>query len=188
MTKLKDKGFYILNTLLIIFFIIIIYLFNNIYSINIIKGDSMNPTFNQGNVLIAKKTNDPNIGDIVVFDSLNNWGENNKLFIKRVIAKGGDELYINKNILYVNNIKVYDLNKVQKINNQNLKIKLTIEDGYYFVMGDNVGNSLDSLYFFLNFNFDENFLIPKENIKYVSQKESQNEEIKLYVETRNKQK
>lgn len=136
---------------------VIIYLF--IATPNEVKGHSMDPTFKHGELLLTNKivqllggdsgigkiVGDYNRGDIVIFkDSVS--GED---FIKRVIAKDGDTISIQKGYVYVNEQKLEEeYLPAGRTTNTGTFIEegetLRVPNNSYFVMGDNRGNSKDS--------------------------------------------
>ena len=110
-----------------------------------VDGESMVPTLQNGEKLIVHHLfYTPEKGDIVIVDS-SNLG---KPIVKRVIAEGGDTIDINFDTGAVTvNGEVLDepyINDLTKRDEGGQVYPLTIPDGYYFVMGDNRMNSLDS--------------------------------------------
>lgn len=132
-----------------------------------IPSESMENTLLVGDFLIADKLTygprlpilgirlpalrDPKVGDVVVFRFPDNPSKN---FIKRVVAKGGDEVQLLDKAVYVNG-KVVDESRYA-VHSDSLIIPagttqprdnfgpVTIPYGHYFVLGDNRDNSSDS--------------------------------------------
>lgn len=105
----NNKGFYI-------FILGIMFFRSFVYSYNLIPSGSMMPTLMPGDQVLVDKTaynvklplfnktiiniNEPEVGDIITFYQEK---DNKDIYmVKRVIAKGGDEIYFKNNIAYVN--------------------------------------------------------------------------------------
>lgn len=121
---------------------------NFIFRVTRVTGYSMNPTLNHGDVLILNRFSylftSPRVGDIVAFPYPSDPSE---FFIKRVIAASGDIVDIQDNQFTVNGILLEDsfsAGTVRSVGNVNFP--LTIDEGYFFVLGDNRNASRDSRY------------------------------------------
>lgn len=127
-----------------------------------VVGKSMNDTLYDGDKLIGRSTNNVTNGDIVVvyYDEEANPCYNNlsslktgELIIKRVIAKGGDKIRVSDGYLIINDTDYQRCNEIalSSFNSAGLEYdeatgSYTICDDYFFVMGDNRSNSVDSRY------------------------------------------
>lgn len=128
----------------ILFFIIMIifslYIASNYALLNII-GQSMYPTYQDGDVVILKKSREPKKEEIVIFHPPLSWDEGEKMFIKRIIATEGDTVSITPQKVMVNE-KEIPINKLEC--NSVKPQSYTLNKNEYFVMGDNRENSNDS--------------------------------------------
>ncbi len=115
----------------------------------LVKGQSMEPNFQNNNYLIVDeisyRINDPQRGDVIVF---NPPFDSSQRFIKRIIALPGEELFIESG-----EISILKDGEIQILNEGNYlsssvktsgDIHLFLNDNQYFVMGDNRYASYDS--------------------------------------------
>lgn len=135
------------NTLDIIFLIVVAIVAFNVtksFAILNIIGESMFPTYTNGDVLILKKSKEPSIQDIIVFEAPESWSEEpgGKQYIKRIVASEGDIVHFKNSYLKINNEEPLFIDRPFCMIDD---VKVTIEENKYFVLGDNISNSNDSL-------------------------------------------
>ncbi|RSK26353.1 signal peptidase I [Bacillus sp. HMF5848] len=138
----------------ILFVFIRTFLFSNY----IVEGESMNPTLEDGNLLVVNKIG-MKISDLHRFDVVVFHANEDEDFVKRVIGLPGDAIEYKNDTLYVNGTpydEPYLKNNKQTIIDGKLTADFTtkeyiqegiIPDGYIFVMGDNRLGSWDSRHF-----------------------------------------
>ncbi len=110
-----------------------------------VDGLSMAPTLEDHDRLIVNKLvyelGDPRPGDIVMlYYPLNP----EKMFVKRVIAREGDTVRIVDGRVYLNDLPLRDDYVPAEFRSHDDWGPQTIQQGYYFVMGDHRNNSSDS--------------------------------------------
>lgn len=118
---------------------LIVIIFNAFFfQLCIVSGESMYPTFKDGNLLLINKCSDNyERYDIIVVRS------NHKLLIKRIIALPNETLQIDNNEIFINGEKIKDVvDCVTEPGIAGVEIKLSNEE--YFVLGDNREHSTDS--------------------------------------------
>jgi len=118
--------------------------FNLFVGLAIIHGSSMNPTLQDGSVIIMnKQTTNLEYGDIVIINE-NVYG---KELIKRVIGKEGDIIDIDfETGIVTRNGTPLDEPYTNTPTNKGYDVKfpITVEKDCIFVMGDNRNDSVDS--------------------------------------------
>lgn len=129
--------------------VIVVILLTFVFRLINIDGTSMLPTlYNSDKVIITNFFYEPEVGDIVVIPA---GKYHDKPIIKRIIALGGQEVYINYETheVYVDGILIEEdyiyCPTVSSLNDKELT--LTVPEGKAFIMGDNRGDSWDSRYF-----------------------------------------
>jgi signal peptidase I len=130
----------------LVFAIIAVFLvFAFIFRIASVEGASMNPTLKDGDWLAVKSiSTEIKRGDIVIITQPNAL---NEPLVKRVIAVGGDTIDINftEGIVKINGEVIHEPFIAEPTQRQfDIAFPITVPQGYYFVMGDNRNNSIDS--------------------------------------------
>ena len=130
---------------LLIAFVLIIFMIVNPYKIIVVRGESMSPTYKNGDILLGSKDRNYQKGDIVVLK--NDFEET---IIKRITYMPGETYY------NVSRISSHDLisEMVDKTTyenvkrNSNSKYVIAMKDkvplNQFFITGDNKNNSDDS--------------------------------------------
>ena len=112
-----------------------------------VHGDSMSPTFADGDLVFLKNQSDYERSQIVVFRTPDAWTylnneEEGKLLIKRIAAAPGDLLEFNGQKFSVNGETVWIVPADYDCRSPNYSQRLASDQ--LFVMGDNARSSLDS--------------------------------------------
>jgi len=118
-----------------------------------VKGASMEPNFYDNEYLIideiSYRFNEPVRGDIIV---LNDPSQNNQYFIKRIVGLPGERIKIEDGQIYVFN-QQYPAGKSLKENYLSSGVQtkgdidISLNQGEYYILGDNRPSSLDSRFF-----------------------------------------
>lgn len=109
----------------ILFFLIINSIFMG-YKVGKVIGDSMEPTLSTGDIVFYERASDVTKNDIVILNL------EDDILVKRIVATPGDSIYYND----------YRFNVNKPI--MGSSSKYTLQHDEYFVIGDNLGVSLDS--------------------------------------------
>ena len=151
----KDKLLKVIDYVKIIFITLASFVIIQTYFVAPFNTDglSMYETINDGDILLARVTNNYEFGDV----SIVNFKEDDILICKRIIGLPGDNIYYDKNKLYRNGSEVkeeylspgtytydFDLSDVNYSGELALDVTNGIPEGYYLVLGDNREVSLDS--------------------------------------------
>lgn len=135
----------------IYFFIIVgvILTIKYVVSLEQVVGPSMQPNYKSGDLLLLNKISyrfrNPRMFEVVVISN-----DETKYMIKRIIGLPGDSIEYKDNKLYINGEVTKEYFETEGITNDFSLSELeydVIPDDYYFVMGDNRENSLDSRYY-----------------------------------------
>lgn len=143
MMKNTEKLINILKEIIpyIIILLIVLLVKKYLFTTILVNGDSMNDTLYENDVMILDKISYRN-SSIKRFDIIVANVSKTKL-IKRVIGLPGEHVKYENNELYINNKKIED--KYGKGITYDFDLEYeSIPKGYYFVLGDNREDSLDS--------------------------------------------
>ncbi|MCH1626858.1 signal peptidase I [Fredinandcohnia quinoae] len=154
--------------------IIAIFFRTFLFSNYVVDGESMMPTFEDGNLLMVNKI-EHKISELHRFDVVVFHASKEDDYVKRVIGLPGDQVEYRNDILYINGKEVTEP-YLKKYKEALISGKLTgdftlkektgasvVPAGHIFVMGDNRLGSLDSRHFgFVK--MDE--IVGKVNLRY----------------------
>ncbi|MDF2541037.1 MAG: signal peptidase [Herbinix sp.] len=141
MRNRKRKQFMLITGLMLAFFIC----WNSTFKNTIMVSSSMEPTIGMSQHCLINKLaytfQKPQSGDIVY-----HWADDISGYdMNRIVGVPGDTILIENGVLYVDN-EVFEeyKGKIVKTNSSVESYSITLNEGEYFVMGDNVENSYDS--------------------------------------------
>jgi signal peptidase I len=155
--KMKNEGLEWVKSIavgLLIVFVIRLFFVTNY----IVEGESMMPTFQDGNMLVVNKLSDQ-IKELKHFDIVVFHAEKNEDYIKRVIGLPGDAIEYKNDILYINGkpvkepylepykSKLIDGKLTGDFTLEEVTGQKTVPKGHIFVLGDNRLSSKDSRHF-----------------------------------------
>jgi signal peptidase I len=105
-----------------------------------IYGNSMTPTLSEGEIVLALKGDDYEIGQLIAFYY------NNKILVKRMIAKAGEWVDIDQDgNVFVNNVAIDEPYLTEKAFGEcDLELPYQVPESRIFVMGDHRTVSVDS--------------------------------------------
>ncbi len=109
-----------------------------------VVGQSMEPTYHEGNILLVDKVfykrGQPNYDDIVIIHY--DVAAKEDMIVKRIVALPGDDISVIDNQLYRNGILIEEdyINEPMDTDD----FSYTVPPGKVFVMGDNRNHSIDS--------------------------------------------
>lgn len=133
----KRKKLFIYFLYVIIIVMIIVFLVNKfIVSVVTVEGESMEQTLQNDDKLLIRKvgidTEDIQVDDIIYFKGLDD-----RIYIKRVIAKPGDVVEIINKMVFINGIQKIEDYIVQKDTEVYDQNRWYLKDDEFFVLGDN---------------------------------------------------
>ncbi|MFW5888827.1 MAG: signal peptidase I [Bacillota bacterium] len=129
----KSYSFFDFFTVIPIFFLVIMIVNGFFFSLAVVDGESMMDSFCSNDIVLINYNSEIDKDDVIVF-------KKDKIYIKRVIGVPGDHLEIIDNNIYINDIYIEQIEGSFIYDDY-------IEQGNYFVLGDNRDNSTDSRIF-----------------------------------------
>lgn len=112
------------------------------YAVSVVRyyGDGMEPTLQNGQILIIAKTNDVSEGDIIAFYY------NNKILVRRVICAGGKTIALDPSGAVSVSGKTVDEPYVSlpSVGQCDITFPYSVPRHHVFVMGDNRTVAMDS--------------------------------------------
>lgn len=127
-------------TAAIVAFVILLNLFTHIFSVVQYYGDGMEPSLQDRQILLIRKTDEAQPGDIIAFYY------NNKVLVRRVICTGGSVIEVDNAGLVVVDGKPLEEPYVSSpsLGQCNISFPHNVSMNHYFVMGDNRSIAMDS--------------------------------------------
>lgn len=143
--KREEFNTVIFCVVIILLAAIFLYLKLAVFTVVSVSQTSMNPTLNDGDFLVAVKTDEPRRGDIIILNG------NDKVLIKRVVGIEGDVLWTEDGYLYRETVDKNGKKSVEKLTEDyvlgktyGIPKKITVPKDCVYVLGDNRQNSVDS--------------------------------------------
>jgi len=137
---------------IVIAFVIMLLLNVFVFNLSMVKGQSMQPTLEEQERLFVDKLvyrfQHPKRGEVVVLKDPSVDADRKPFLVKRIVAVPGDTVEVRDGRLLLNGQPLDEPYTDSVIEDGDMP-ELKLEDGQYFVMGDNrhAGRSKDSRYF-----------------------------------------
>lgn len=129
------KVIMIIGIIVVILVIVRTFLFTPI----VINGGTMSPTLENGDVKIINKIANIERFDVIALEY------DNKVIVKRVYGLPGETVRVEDEKIYINGEKIdYKYDYVSSTEFEVINETITLKDDEYFVLGDNLADSMDS--------------------------------------------
>lgn len=139
---MKLNGYKKKVLLLAALFLVALYVSKYWYQFMLIQGESMEPSYHNGQlVLLDKNMDELTRGDVIAFycEAMDS------ILVKRIVAVPEDVVLISNGVLYINGEVVKE--ETQAISYAGrAESEITLSEKEYFVLGDNYEKSKDSRY------------------------------------------
>ena len=130
------------NTLIVVITVAALAVLISSFFITVLKvtGDSMTPTLDTGEIVIAQNSSTFEPGDLIAFYY------NNKVLVKRVLGSPGDWITIDDDgYVSVNGVKLdEDYVSDRSLEPTDIEFPYQVPESRYFVLGDHISASIDS--------------------------------------------
>ncbi|MBP3278450.1 MAG: signal peptidase I [Butyrivibrio sp.] len=130
------------NTLFVVVVVAALAVLVSSFFVTVLKvtGDSMTPTMNTGEIVIAQNSTSFEPGDLLAFYY------NNKVLVKRVIGSPGDWINIDdEGNVSVNGVALEETSLTEKsLDPTDIEFPYQVPENRYFVLGDHRAASIDS--------------------------------------------
>lgn len=125
---------------LVIAAIILLNLFTHVFQIVRYSGNGMEPNLSNGQVLLLRKTQDIEEGDIIAFYF------NNQVLVRRAICRSGKQITIRDDgTVLIDNQELEETYLAEKsIGQCNIEFPYNVQNNGFFVMGDQRAIAMDS--------------------------------------------
>ncbi|MCR4590280.1 MAG: signal peptidase I [Lachnospiraceae bacterium] len=160
MKKIKKIAGYSLYILIILLLTLVIK--GVAFQRTVVSGDSMEHTLSDGDSLLVDKItyrfSEPERFDVIVFP----YSVNDRVYyVKRIIGLPGETVEIREGVILIDShVLPYKYNRDVIMNPGVASTEITLNDHEYFVMGDNVNDSVDSRSYDVG-NIDKDMIIGK---------------------------
>lgn len=145
----KAYNFFDLFSIVPIFFLVIMTLNSLFFTTAVVSQDSMNNTYQENDFVLINYRQAIDKEDVIIF-------EKDKLYIKRVMGLPGDYLKVTDLGVWINDDFITDIPLHHGY--EVFEYDGVIEEGYYFVLGDNRSVSIDSRYGVLGFVLEDEII------------------------------